>query len=226
MVKNFLFFLFFLMILVVTVQAQETINEQIPSFQFNHNFDLKRACFDQGFFCSSSFNCNITLIYPNGQLLIDNQLMSDQGSYRNISITSTQNNQLGFIKAIQSCNNGTLAGPDTFLVAITGDGKPFQTFPQQFVIMIITLVLICIGMVNDRLKLFKTLGSMMAMVLGIITLYPGYSFINYSTLLGQSLGIILVGLGFYFFIEDSFSRNKQEDTFDQQPESLQMNHDN
>ena len=50
--------------------------------------------------------------------------------------------------------------------------------------------------------------------MGVITIYPGYSFINHTTLLGKALGFILVGLGFYFLIEDSFSRNKQEDSFD------------
>ena len=57
------------------------------------------------------------------------------------------------------------------------------------------------------------------MIMGVITIYPGYSFINYTTLLGKGLGFILIGLGFYFLIEDSFSRNKQEDRFESQPNS-------
>lgn len=211
-----LIFLFILVSLVSTVVAQQTLDEQIQSFQYNEEFDLKRPCFNNGFFCDTSFICNITLLYPNGNVLINNQVMTNQGSYRNITVSKLSNDQLGFIQGIESCSNSTSAGPDTFTISITGDGKPFQIFPQQFFIIIFTLVLVIIGLTQEKLRMFKHLGSVMMMIMGIITLYPGYSFINYSTLLGKGVGFVLIGLGFYFLIEDSFSRNKQEDGFDSQ----------
>ena len=119
---------------------------------------------------------------------------------------------------MESCDNVSSAGLETFDVAITADGKKFQTFPTQIVIIIIGLIMICVGIILDRLRLFKHLGSMLILIMGVITLYPGYSFINYSTLTGKVLGFILVGLGFYFLIEDSFSRDKQEETYDQRSE--------
>lgn len=210
----------FVMILAVSVSAQQTLDQQIPSFQFNTDFDLKRACFNNGFFCETSYVCNITLIHPNGELLVDNQIMGDQGSYRNISVAQASNNQLGFIQGIESCSNVTNAGPDTFTIAITGDGEPFQDFPQQFFIIIFAFALIVLGIIQERLRLFKHMGSILMMIMGVITLYPGYSFINYTSLLGQALGFILIGLGFYFLIEDSFSRTKQEDKFDNEPEEF------
>ena len=72
-----------------------------------------------------------------------------------------------------------------------------------------------VGFVTERLRMFKHLGSILLIIVGIITLYPGYNFINYSTLLGKALGFILIGLGFYFWIEDSFSRDKQEEGFNE-----------
>ncbi len=212
--------LFLLLILVTTVTAQQTLEEQIPSFQFNTEFDLKRACFDNGFFCSSVFTCNITLISPDGQVLVNNQVMTNQGSYRNITVSQISNDQLGFIQGIESCSNSTSAGPDTFTVAITGDGKPFQIFPQQFFIIILSFAMIVIGLAQEKLRMFKHMGAILMMIMGVITIYPGYSFINYTTLLGKGLGFILVGLGFYFLIEDSFSRNKQGDGFDSQPQGI------
>lgn len=215
--KNKFIFLFILVFLVSTVYAQQTLEEQIPSFQFNTEFDLKRACFNNGFFCDSSFTCNITLISPNGEVMINNLETSNQDSYRNITVSQTLNDQLGFVQAIESCSNSTNAGPDTFTIAITGDGKPFQQFPQQFFIIILALTLVVIGLTQEKLRMFKHMGGILMMIMGVITIYPGYSFINYTTLLGKGLGFILVGLGFYFLIEDSFSRNKQEDSFDSQP---------
>jgi len=208
----------FVIILTATASAQQTLNEQIPSFQHNAQFDLKRACFNNGFFCESNFVCNITLLYPNGEVLVNNQIMGNQVSYRNITVSAASNNQLGFVQAIESCGNSTNAGPDTFTIAITGDGKPFQIFPQQFFIIILAFFLVVLGLVQEKLRLFKHMGSILMMIMGVITIYPGYSFINHTTLLGQGLGFILVGLGFYFLIEDSFSRNKQEDTFDAEPQ--------
>lgn len=212
--------LILLLILVTTVTAQQTLEEQIPSFQFSTEFDLKRACFNNGFFCDSSFTCNITLISPNGDVLVDNQVMTNQVSYRNITVSQSSNNQLGFVQGIESCSNSTNAGLDTFTVSITGDGKPFQQFPQQFFIIILALALVVIGLAQEKLRMFKHMGAILMMIMGVITIYPGYSFINYTTLLGKGLGFILVGLGFYFLIEDSFSRNKQGDGFDSQPQRI------
>ncbi len=218
MLNKFFIFIFISFLLVVTVTAQQSISEQVPSFQFNKQFDLKRPCFDNGFFCSSSFNCNITLLSPDGSILLDNSVMTNTATYRNITVSQALNDQLGFVTVFQSCNNGSLAGPDTFVIAITGDGKPHEKFPQQFVIIIIALLLIIIGMYHDQLRMIKNVGSMILMVMGVITLYPGYSFINYSTLLGLTLGTSFIGMGFYFMINDAFSRNEQEGSYEQRPE--------
>ena len=189
------------------------IAQEIPSFQFNQEFDLKRSCSFEGFFCDSDFICNITLVYPDGTLLRDNVLMNDFVSYRNVTISQAENNQLGIIKAIQSCNNGTDAGLEVFDVSITADGKKFQVFPTQFVVIILAFLLIGAGFFQERLRLAKSGGSMLLMIMGVITIFPGYSFLNYSTLMGWGLGLTLVLLGFYFLIEDSFSREKQEKFF-------------
>lgn len=205
---SFVFCFLFIFLALPLAIAQED-----PTFQFNKEFDLKRPCSDSGFFCDSTYQCNITLIYPDGNLLVNNQIMTNQVSFRNITILQPNNKQLGIIKGIESCNNVTLAGLNTFDVIITANGKKFQAFPNEFFIIILGLVMIGAGFVTERLRLFKHLGGILLMISGVITLFPGYNFINYSTLLGKSLGAILIGLGFYFLIEDSFSRDKQEEAY-------------
>ncbi len=209
MVHKYFIFLFTLVLLTGSVVAED------PSFQFNTEFDLKRPCFDNGFFCDAGFTCNITILDPDGVAIIDNQIMDNQGSFRNITVSQSLNNQLGFLDVIESCSNATVGGPDTFRIAITGDGNPVETFPHQFFFILIALILVATGMINDRLRMFKHMGAILMMVMGVITLFPGYSFINYSNLIGLSLGSIFIGLGFYFLIEDAFSRDKQEDSFDE-----------
>jgi len=183
------------------------------SFQFNQDFDLKRACSDRGFFCDSSFRCNISIMYPNGNIMVDNQRMTLNSSFRNITIARALNNQLGIHKAIMSCNNVTDAGQDTFDIIITGDGNDFQQFPTQVVYIFIAIALVIVGSLSEKLRLVKYMGSIFGMIMGVLTLYPGYSFINYSTLLGKGLGFSMIGLGFFFLIEDSFSHTEQVETY-------------
>ena len=53
------------------------------------------------------------------------------------------------------------------------------------------------------------------MIMGTLTLFPGYNFINHTNLFGLSLGTILIAMGFYFLVEDSFSRKGQQEGFGQ-----------
>ncbi len=105
---------------------------------------------------------------------------------------------------------------------VTADGKDGQTFPTQFVIIILGLAFIIIGALEERLKLFQIIGSMVIIIMGILTLYPGYSFINWTTLFGKTLGFGLIGLGCYFLIEHSFSRDEQAPYFEQPGEDEEL----
>ena len=207
---SFLFFLLLLIFLVLPL-----VNAEDLTFQVNKNFDLKRACSDRGFFCDNGFDCNLTLIYPDGNLMIDNKNMTFSGSFRNFTINYTQNNQLGLHPAIMECSNGTDAGIDTFQVVITADGKEFQVFPTQIIIIFFGFALIGVGFISERLRMFKHLGSILIIIMGVLTLYPGYSFINWTTLMGKGFGFTLCGIGFYFLIEGAFSREKQVETYQQ-----------
>ena len=184
------------LVLIFPIISAAVEDSEELSFQHNKEFDLKRACADSGFFCGASVSCNISLIYPDGTTLKDNVEMTTTSTYRNITVSQPLNNQLGYIQAIQSCNNVTDADMDTFKIAITGDGKPPQVFPTQFSIILLGFLLIGAGIINDRIRLFKHAGSMLILVMGVLTLYPGYSFINWSTLMGKALGFIFIGLGY------------------------------
>jgi hypothetical protein len=206
---KFSFFLFFIFLLAVQVVSAT------PTFQVDTLYDFKRPCFNNGSFCSAAATCNITMLYPGGAILKDNQLMTNQGSYHNITIVGSENDRLGIHRFIISCTDGKLSGEETGDIDITADGNDFNIFPQQFVIILLGFALIGIGLFKEELRMFKHMGSVIVFVMGLLTLYPGYSFINWSTLQGKAMGFTFIGLGFYFFIEDSFSRDFQEERFSQ-----------
>lgn len=97
---------------------------------------------------------------------------------------------------------------------VTADGNPTQDFPTQFIFIALAVIFVFIGTLNDKLSLFQNLGAALLMVMGVLTLYPGYSFINHTTLTGLGLGTVLIGLGFWFLIEKSFSGDRQVETYD------------
>ncbi len=188
--------------------------------QFNTQFDFKRPCLNNGTFCSTSAVCNITVTYPDGELMFNNRVMNNKGSFHNITLTQVINRELGFHPFIMSCQDGSVFGGDTGNLVITADGKPPQIFPTQFMIAIFAMAFIGAGLFSERLRLFKHMGSIVLMIFGIVTLYPGYSFINWSTLLGKGLGFASIALGVYFFIEDSFSRDEQEEGLTSPPKDF------
>lgn len=205
------FLLFFTLTFVSAVEDQ--------SFKVNQDFDLKRTCDNNGFFCTSNVDCNITIIKPDGTIMIQDINMTFNPTFRNVTVLASDNNQLGFAKAIQGCANATNGGVDTFDIAITGDGNPWRQFPQEFFIIILGFIFIVLGFAKERLKMFKSIGSIIFMVMGILTLFPGYAFINWTTLMGKVLGFGLIGLGFYFLVEDSFGRGtEQEERYSQEDE--------
>lgn len=213
LITAFVMVMFLSIFSINVVSAEDTVI--IP---FNQEFDLKRSCFNNGSFCSNIAVCNITIINPDDTVLANNTVMTNQVSYHNYTITQTDNDQLGDHPVSMVCcdpANNLGCAADTFRVKVTGDGFSFDVFPTQLSILIVALLLIVVGSFSEKLTLLKTTGSIMTMVIGAITLYPGYSNLNYSTLPGQAIGVASIGIGFFFLIQDSFSFDKQVDHYDQ-----------
>ncbi len=187
------------------------------TFRFNQQLDLNRACFNNASYCSTLAVCNITIIYPDGEILVNDQTMTNQYSFHNISVINTDIDQLGRHQASMVCCDpaNSLCGSDTFVIDITGDGFLPTTFPTQLSVLILGFGLITLSIFSDKLRLFKVVGGIMVMVMGAITLYPGWSNFNYSNIQGQLIGVSSIGLGFYFMVQDALSFDTQVSSFEQ-----------
>jgi len=81
--------------------------------------DIKVSCFDiQNDLCADSVNCNITAVYPNGTLFIDEQEMSYNANYFNYT-TPSELKTKGEYNAVVSCESGTTYGYITFSFYVT-----------------------------------------------------------------------------------------------------------
>ena len=122
---------------------------------------------------------------------------------------------LGDITYVTHCNSTGFGGVVSVKILITQDGKVSVVFPQQFSVILFGLILIMFGILNPRYNLIKYMGALILMVMGVLTLFPGYNNISHTTLFGLVLGSSLIGIGFWALIEDSFSRTDQEERFHQ-----------
>jgi len=198
----------FCMLLIVSTVSASSFN-----FKRNDVVDLRLICFDENTdYCTSSAVCTVSTIDPNGIQVLNNQSLTFNETFVN---TVFPTSKFGVYSNIARCASANITKSE-FTYTVTADGKPPSNFPAQYSIIALGFLLIGLGLTQDRMRMFKHIGSIIIMIMGVLTLYPGYSFIDYSTLLGKTLGFSCVGLGFYFLIEDSFSRDRQEDKYQSQ----------
>ena len=204
-----------LLILFPLVSAISTDTADYHFAQYE-SINLSRSCIQDGNFCNPSItSCNITIIGPNGQNISTNKPMTVSAGNTNISlgILPKSERYFGFYTATESCNNGTTSGAETFYFEITADGNPSKVFPTQIGILVLLFVLLIVGMFLKEYQLFRIIPAMGMIIMGVITLYPGYSYINYTTLLGLGIGVISIAIGAFFMIEPYFSRGEQNERY-------------
>lgn len=205
------------LILLAILMVLPLMTAQNFIFPQNNVIDLKVSCFDQtNNFCNASVACNLTILSPIHTVIVDNQPMTFNTAFYNLTLNSSQTSNLGEHSTIGICAGNT-TGFSTFTFLVTADGKPFEAFPNQFAVILFAIILVIFGLFDPRWTLLKHMGSITLMVMGVLTLFPGYNFINHTNLFGLALGSILVVMGFWFLIDDSFSREGQEERF-QQPQ--------
>lgn len=129
-------FIFVLLPLVTSLQLDYEYK-----FKKDIDSDLKRSCYSSGAFCSASAACNITIIYPDETIYINNKLMQNQNSFHNITLTNL--NQYGEYRADMSCSDSGFYGADTFYFFVNSNGQ--EPASSGVIIFFSTLFLIIIG---------------------------------------------------------------------------------
>jgi len=177
-------------------------------------FDIKRPCFNNGTYCSAAAECNLTIIYPNGTAMIDNQLMSNMGSYHNYTISSELNNKLGILLGTQACNDAGVTGSGTFEAEVSPSGKSFSAGEgiAGLGIIAVALVLAFFFMFlgfklseNERLFPLTLLFLLISFAFVIYSLHLSYAYTvdvfqygslgNVSSVIYTSILWLLIGVG-------------------------------
>jgi len=199
-----------MVLMVCMVFLVGTIAASSFTFKKNEVVNLKLICLDENTeFCSSSAVCTVSTIDPSGIQVLNNKSLTFNETFFS---TIFPTDKFGVYSNIVRCSSSNITKSE-FTYTVTADGNPPSDFPKQFFIISLGFILIGVGLIKDRFRLLKSGGSIIIFIMGVLTLYPGYSFIDWSTLMGLTIGTICIGLGFYFLIEDNFSRDSQEERY-------------
>lgn len=210
--KKILFALFLITLLpLVVADTQDLPVLNLKAFPQDKQINLIMDCSN----CTSAALCNITrLNYPNSSLVMSNVIMDDVSFPPSFNKTVPQLRQFGWYNGNMRCTENGMSGDRQFEFEITADGNPSQDYPIILVIMVLGALILTFGLTFGNIFLLKYVGATLLTITGLLTIYPGYNYINSTNLLGLAIGTVSIGLGIFFFFYDSIEggmNSEQED---------------
>lgn len=179
--------------------------ETLGCFQQSTSIQLKQIS------ANGTFNNVTSVVQPNSNKILGQVSMTKIGSEYNYTLSSNSTRSMGeyIVNGL-----GDIDGVNTiwnYNLFVTADGKCPENIPSQLIILIIGFILTFFGLYVPRLKIITIFGAILCIIMGVLTLYPGYSYVNNTTLFGLTLGVISIGTGFYFLLHDFFSSGGQKE---------------
>lgn len=201
-------FIIILGIFIISLVSADTISSNnILEFKFDKSVNYRFRCFDENNnYCNSNTQLLINVEYPDGSNALNNVSMTYNETFFNVTLPT---NKLGDYNSI--IFSPTSANTTTeFIYRVSETGFDLDQFPIPLFLLILGFALIGIGYISMNLRIFKTIGSVILMVVGTYTIYPGYAGINFDNVLGVLIAIISIGGGFYFLVEGILGGDRKQ----------------
>lgn len=181
--------------LIVEYSKIDTVQfEQSHTFHF-HVFN------ETSFITDANGQCGFTWIYPNGSVAYkNNDIPFYLENEWEVTLTSGNFSILKDYSFITECNTSSQVGFASGGINVTANGELYRDVPLEFYIILFGLLMIVFSAFNKKLGILEQIGGIIFLIMGVVTIYPGYNFINYTNLLGMLLGTVLIASGAYFFI--------------------------
>ncbi len=198
---NFYFrtsFLFIFSFAVLYFSIPSVLAQEIDfTFKQGVTSDLRLNCFNNGTFCSSATECNVTIQdTSNGRIVIDNVVFDNNVNYYNYTLEGIRWND-GIYKGVQVCKDGTQDGADDFFFQITPSGKADNSL-QNIILLGFTLIfsggLVLFGL-NKQDPTITLFGAIGLTLLGLYSMLNGISI--YRNTFTQGISVIVIFLGGY-----------------------------
>lgn len=198
---GFLPFVFLFLFLVVPLSSAQTIDF---TFKQGGDIELTRPCFSNGTYCSSSTTCNVTIQSPSGDVVIDNQQMTNQGAFYNLSLIGLAWDR-GIYFNSMVCHDSAvgLDGSDTFFFQITPSGEADNSLQNLILLgfgFLIIIGTLSIGFSKNDPTLVL-IGGIVTILLGLYVLLNGISI--YRTDFTRNISMVVIFIGSYLTIRTS-----------------------
>jgi hypothetical protein len=177
------------------------------TYEQNNELDLKVPCSNNGTICSNSATCEISIIDPNSDFLINNQSMTNN----NNSIFSYYLNEdqifiLGDYRVVVFCSDGSFNGYTNFIYEITETGESAGNYRVAiYVIIILAWLLFIIGAYRTEYT-FIALSGIIMLVFGVYVLINGID--NFNNTLTTAFGGIHALFGGYLMMRAGYEQYK------------------
>lgn len=135
--NKFFLYIMFLCILIFSVNAADP--EQY--YKINDNVNINIPCYtSDNEYCNSSTICNVTIINPKSDIIVDNKQMQYNIGFFNYTINPSN---LGDFTIYSLCTDGVETGTDNFKIQINNIGAKIENLLPMliFYIMILSVVL-------------------------------------------------------------------------------------
>lgn len=140
------------------------------------NVGIKQPCYNDGAYCSSTAECNITVYYPDNSVLIDNKAMTNQISFHNYTLNASDINISGDYSYCITCIDSGLNASECFEFTINPPGiEPTESRTNAlsrgiWFFMIISILLFGVGFMFTKSMPVRLTFFVFAGVFALITI--------------------------------------------------------
>jgi hypothetical protein len=128
-------------LVILALFSSFVVAESDLYFKQSSKIDLQIPCTINGHPCNSTYACNISVIYPNSSIFIDNALMSYNALYHNFTLPDSS--LVGEYRGLVYCSDGTYSNYNYFNFKINSNGDANNNISSLF-FFLISLIVICI----------------------------------------------------------------------------------
>lgn len=142
MKKIILLIMFFMILPIVSAEPDYIFKKSTTA-------TLYQPCFNSdNSYCSNSTDCRITLNHPDGNILLNNELMNYDGGVFNYTIGGGNLSVSGNYIGIMHCNSSTENGNDIIYIEVNFSGSPRENIlPLSAAISFFAILFIAVGLI-------------------------------------------------------------------------------
>jgi len=178
------------------------------TFKQYDTVDLKLPCSYKGANCDGTGTCNLTVIYPNGTFMLENQPMTVGAGTGMANYTLPSTYTLGDHPYKQSCNQAELWGEDTGVITITSTGTIGNNNLIPIFLIIFAVLLFILGYFME-VPMLGFFSGVMFLIVGMFMMIYGFGSI--ADLYTQAFALVLIALGMIVTLTAAFSWMKEYD---------------